>query len=144
MLSGTLVTPPASPATMGILRMPSAHGVGETVDRLVELIAKKGLKLFARIDFSADAAAAGLALKPEQLVIFGNPKSGTALLQASPSVGLDLPIKALVFEDAQGATWLAYNDPGYVVARHGIPAELANNIAGVAALFAQATGAQKA
>lgn len=121
-----------------IVRIRAAHDVAQTVERLVALLAGQGIRVFARIDFAADAAAAGLALRPEQLVIFGNPKAGTPLLAASPTVGLDLPLKALVFEDAAGATWIAWNDPAYVVGRHAVPAALAANLHGASALIARA------
>lgn len=121
-----------------IVRIRSAHDVGETVERLVASLDAHGIRLFARIDFARDAAAAGMTLRPEQLVIFGNPKAGTPLLAASPTVGLDLPLKALVWEDAGGATWIAYNDPAYILSRHAVPAALAQNIHGASALIAAA------
>jgi uncharacterized protein (DUF302 family) len=124
-----------------IVRLRSAHDVVRTVDRLVALLAAHGLTVFARIDFARDAAAAGLSLRPEQLVIFGNPKAGTPLLFASPSVGLDLPLKALVWEDADGTTWIAYNDPAYVVRRHAVPPALTANLHGASALIAEAATA---
>jgi uncharacterized protein (DUF302 family) len=140
MLSADAENGLANPAAVseGVVRIRSAHDVARTVERLVGLFARHGLRVFAHLDFAADAAAVGLALRPEQLVIFGNPKSGTPLLEASPSVGLDLPLKALVFEDADGATWLAYNDPGYILGRHAVPLQLANNIEGATALMVQA------
>ena len=129
----------ASPVeSSGVTRIRSQHGVAETADRLVALLTERGLRVFARIDFAADAKAAGLSLPPEQLVIFGNPKSGTPLLAAAPTVGLDLPLKALIWEDADGGSWLAYNEPHYIVARHGVPPELVRNIEGAAALVTQA------
>ena len=121
-----------------IVRMRSAHDVARTVERLVALFAGHGLRVFADIDFARDAAAAGLTLRPERLVIFGNPKSGTPLLAAAPTVGLDLPLKALIWEDADGVTWIAHNDPAYIVRRHAVPADLAKNIQGAAALIAEA------
>jgi uncharacterized protein (DUF302 family) len=128
---------PAATAN-GVVRIRSAHDVARTVERLVALLAARGLRVFARIDFAADAVAAGLTLRPEQLVIFGNPKSGTPLLAAAPAVGLDLPLKALVFEDADGVAWLAYDDAGYIIDRHGVPVELTKNIEGAAALMIEA------
>ena len=124
-----------------VLTYKSAFDVATTIDRLARLAAEKGLKVFARIDFSADAKVAGLSLPPEQLLIFGNPKSGTALLQSSASVGLDLPLKALAYEDGNGVTHLVINDPAYIVARHGVARELEKNIAGATGLAAQAAGA---
>ena len=131
-------------ASNSVVRVRSAHDVAVTVERLVVLFAQHGLRVFARIDFAADAAAVGLALRPEQLVIFGNPKSGTPLLAASPTSGLDLPLKALVWEDADGATWIAHNDPAYIVSRHAVPDALERNIAGAAALIAEAAAASRA
>lgn len=125
----------------GVVRIRSAHDVARTTERLVALIERHGLRVFAQIDFARDAAAAGLALRAERLVIFGNPKGGTPLLAAAPSVGLDLPLKALIWEDADGATWLAHNDSAYIVQRHAVPAELSKNIEGAAALIAEAARA---
>jgi uncharacterized protein (DUF302 family) len=113
----------------GLVQIPSQHGVVETVDRLERLARERGLIVFARIDFSGDAAKAGLTMRPEQMLIFGNPKAGTPLMQAAPTSGLDLPIKALVWEDGAGKTWLAYNDPQYIVRRHGLAPALAANLA---------------
>ena len=124
-----------------VLTYKSAFDVATTIDRLAALLVEKGLKIFARIDFSADAKAAGLSMPPEQLLIFGSPKAGTPLLQSSPSVGLDLPLKALAYEDGDGVTHVLLNDPAYIVARHRVAPELQKNIAGATALVAQAAGA---
>ena len=97
--------------------------------------------VFARIDFSGDAGRAGLSMRPEQMLIFGNPKAGTPLMQAEPAAGLDLPLKALVFEDAAGKTWIAWNDPHYIVRRHGLPEALAANLAAVVPLIERAAAA---
>jgi uncharacterized protein (DUF302 family) len=122
----------------GIVRIPSQHSVSATVDRLEALLKAKGVVVFARIDFSGDAGRAGLTLRAEQMLIFGNPKAGTPLMVAEPTVGLDLPLKALVFEDADSRTWLAYNDPQYIVARHGIAPGLSANLAAVTPLLKRA------
>jgi len=122
----------------GILRIASSHTVVETMARLEGLLRERGVIVFARIDFSGDAARAGLTMRPEQMLVFGNPKAGTPLMQAEPAVGLDLPIKALVFEDAAGKTWVAWNDPQYIVRRHGLPAALAANLAAVVPLIERA------
>jgi len=124
-----------------VVRIRSAHDVARTVERLLALLAAHGLRVFADIDFARDAAAAGLTLRPERLVVFGSPKSGTPLLAAAPTVGLDLPLKALVWEDGDGVTWLAYNDPAYIVRRHAVPDDLVKNIHGAAALVAEAAAA---
>ena len=123
----------------GIVQMPSRHGVADTLDLLERLVKERGLIVFARIDFSGDAARAGLTMRPEQMLIFGNPKAGTALMQAAPTSGLDLPLKALAWEDAGGKTWVAYNAPGYIVQRHGLASALASNLAAAIPLLEAAT-----
>jgi len=128
----------------GVVTYRSAFGVAATLDRLADLAQAKGLTVFARIDFARDARASGLDLREEQLLLFGNPKAGTPLLQASPGVGLDLPLKALAYEDAEGATWIAINAPSYIVARHRVPADLEANIAGAIALVEAAAGIDRA
>ena len=113
----------------GIVHIPSQHAVAETLDRLEALLKERGLLVFARIDFSGDAARAGLSMRTEQMLIFGSPKAGTPLMQAVPTVAIDLPLKALAWEDANGRTWLAYNAPEYVVQRHGLATTFAANLA---------------
>jgi uncharacterized protein (DUF302 family) len=122
----------------GVIVLASHYPVAETVQRLETLLREKGVLVFAHIDFSADAARAGLQLRPEQLLIFGSPKGGTPLMQSKPTVGLDLPIKALVWEDAKGSTWLAYNDPQYIGERHGLEASLSAKLAAVIPLLERA------
>ena len=122
----------------GITRMRSAHSVAQTVQRLESLLKERGVMIFARIDFSGDAARAGLTLREEQMLIFGNPKAGTPLMQSVPAAGLDLPLKALVWEDAEGHTQIAYNDPHYIIRRHGLDAALAANLAAVVPLIERA------
>ncbi len=126
--------------TNGVARMPSNHSVAETVDRLQSLLKERGILVFARIDFSADAARAGLTMRPEQLLIFGNPKAGTPLMLAEPAAGIDLPLKALVWEDAEGKTWVAYNDPDYLVRRHALAPALSANLAAVLPIIQRAAG----
>lgn len=128
----------ANDADQGIARIPSLHGVAATVDRLEALLKEQGVKVFARIDFSGDAQAVGLSLRPQQMLIFGNPKAGTPLMVAVPTAGLDLPLKALVFEDANGSAWIAYNRPEYVVKRHGLAPALSANLAAVVPLIERA------
>jgi uncharacterized protein (DUF302 family) len=125
-------------AESGVVRITSPHSVPETVARLEGLLKERGVLIFARIDFSGDAARAGLTMRPEQMLIFGNPKAGTPLMQSEPIAGLDLPLKALVFEDAAGRTWVAWNDPQYIVRRHALPAALAANLAAVTPLIERA------
>jgi uncharacterized protein (DUF302 family) len=125
----------------GVQRLRSPHSVAETALRLESILKERGVLIFARIDFAADAARAGLAMRPEQLLIFGNPKAGTPLMQAEPLAGLDLPVKALIFEDGDGNAWVAWNDPQYVIDRHGLPAALAANLAAVVPLIERAAQA---
>ena len=122
----------------GILRTASNHSVDETVTRLQGILQAKGVKLFTIVDHSGEAASAGLKMPSTKLLIFGNPKAGTPLMLASPSVALDLPLKILVAEDATGKVWISYNAPAYVQARHNLPLELLPNIAVIETLAAKA------
>ena len=122
----------------GLIHLGSSHSVEDTLQRLESLLTEKGIKIFTVVDHSGEAAKAGLQMRPTKLVIFGNPKGGTPLMQASPTVAIDLPLKALVWEDAEGKVWLTYNDPAYLQARHNLPAELLPAIAGVGGLLKQA------
>ncbi len=122
----------------GWIQIPSRSSVAATADRLESLLKAHGILVFARIDFSADATRAGLSMPPEQLIIFGSPTAGTPLMVAAPTTGLDLPLKALIWEDASGAAWIAYNDPTYIVRRHGLPLALSENLAAAAALIERA------
>jgi uncharacterized protein (DUF302 family) len=128
-------------AAAGIVRIPSQHPVAKTLERLESLLKERGIMIFARIDFSGDAGRAGLTMRPEQMLIFGNPKAGTPLMQSAPTAGLDLPVKALVWEDADGRTSIAYNDPQYVMRRHGLDTALAANLAAVVPLIERAAAA---
>src|SRR5271165_207751 len=125
-------------AENGLIHLASVHSVDQTLQRLEDLLKQKGVALFARVDHSGEAAKVGLEIRPTKLLIFGSPKAGTPLMQAAPTVAIDLPLKALFWQDAEGKVWLTYNDPAYLQQRHGIPAELLPNIAGVAGLFAKA------
>jgi len=122
----------------GLVRIESQHSTPITVQRLEALLNNAGVRIFTRIDFSADAKAAGMEMHPEILLLFGNPKAGTPLMIEQPSVGIDLPLKALLWEDADGRSWLAYNDPSYIVRRHGVRAALAANLAAVIPLLERA------
>jgi uncharacterized protein (DUF302 family)/uncharacterized membrane protein YidH (DUF202 family) len=122
----------------GILQTASNHSVDETVARLQGILQSKGIKLFAIVDHSGEAAGAGLKMPNTKLLIFGNPKAGTPLMLASPSAALDLPLKILIAEDATGKVWISYNSPAYLQARHNLPANLAPNIAVIETLAAQA------
>jgi uncharacterized protein (DUF302 family) len=125
-------------AEPGIVHIDSHHSVAQTAERLEALLKEHGIQVFAHLDFTADAARAGLTMRPEQLLIFGNPKAGTPLMQAEPTVGLDLPLKALIWEHANGHVSIAYNDPQYVLRRHGLPATFSANISGVIPLLQRA------
>ena len=122
----------------GIKRITSHHPVATTLERLESLLKEKGVMIFARIDFSGDAGRAGLTMRPEQMLIFGNPKAGTPLMQSAPTAGLDLPVKGLVWQDANGQTQVAWNDPQYVTRRHGLDPALAANLAAVVPLIERA------
>jgi uncharacterized protein (DUF302 family)/uncharacterized membrane protein YidH (DUF202 family) len=128
----------ATSAQSGIVRIPSNHSVDETVTKLQGILLAKGVKLFLVVDHSGEAAGAGLKMPNTKLLIFGNPKAGTPLMLASPSVALDLPLKILVAEDAAGKTWVSYNASAYLQSRHALPAELMPNIAVIEALAAKA------
>jgi uncharacterized protein (DUF302 family)/uncharacterized membrane protein YidH (DUF202 family) len=118
----------------GIISVPSHHSVDQTVDTIQALLKAKGIKLFALVDHSGEAKAAGLTMRPTKLLIFGNPKAGTALMVASPSVAIDLPLKLLVSEDASGAVWISYSSPAFLQARHNLPKEFLPVLASVEAL----------
>jgi uncharacterized protein (DUF302 family) len=122
----------------GLIHLASHHTVEETMQRLEGLLSERGITIFARVDHSGEAAKVGLTMWPTKLLIFGSPKGGTPLMQAAPSVAIDLPLKALFWEDADGKVWLTYNDPSYLQQRHNFPAELLPNIAGVTGLFGKA------
>jgi uncharacterized protein (DUF302 family) len=122
----------------GIASLRGNGTVDSTVAKLEQLLAAKGVTVFALIDHSGEAQKAGLSMRPTKLLIFGSPKAGTPLMQAAPSVAIDLPLKILVWEDEHGATWLSYNTPEYLRDRHNIPAELMQNIAVVEVLAAKA------
>ena len=107
-------------AADGLITLRSAFGPEETMKRLEAEVRAKGLTVFAHIDHAAGAEAVGLPLRPTDLLIFGNARGGTPLMQAQQSVGIDLPLKALVWQDASGATWLSYNDPHWIAHRHGL------------------------
>jgi len=122
----------------GIIDTPSNHSVDQTVEKLKGILQAKGVALFALVDHSGEAQKVGMKMPPTKLLIFGNPKGGTPLMLAAPSVAIDLPLKILVWEDAQGKAWVSYNSPAYLQERHGFPPELLNNIAVVETLAAQA------
>jgi len=122
----------------GLVRTASRYSVADTLQRLETLLESKGLKIFARIDHSGEAAKAGLEMRPTQVLLFGSPKAGTPVMLVAPSVAIDLPLKALVAEDDQGKIGITDNDPEYLQKRHGIPPELVKNLAGAGALLQKA------
>jgi uncharacterized protein (DUF302 family) len=122
----------------GIVTIPGHRSVDETVQKLQEVLQSKGVKLFALVDHSGEAKKAGLQMPPTKLLVFGNPKAGTPLMIASPSIAIDLPLKILVSEDPDGKVWVSYNAPAYLQARHALPHDLLQNIAVVEALATKA------
>ena len=122
----------------GLVQVSSKYGVDETVTRLQTVLAERGAKVFTVIDHSGEAEKVGMKMRPTKVVIFGNPKGGTPLMVAAPSLAIDLPLKALVAEDDSGKTWITYNSPEYLKQRHGVPEELVKNIAVVGPLAAKA------
>src|SRR5271166_6200861 len=107
-------------ATDGLITMPSAFGPAETVSRLEAEVKARGITIFAHVDHAAGAATAGMALRPTDLLVFGAAKGGTPLMEMAQTIGIDLPLKALVWQDAAGATWLSYNDPDWLAERRGL------------------------
>jgi uncharacterized protein (DUF302 family)/uncharacterized membrane protein YidH (DUF202 family) len=122
----------------GLVTIPGHQSVDQTVQKLEGILQAKGVKIFALIDHSAEAEKAGMQMRPTKVLIFGNPKAGTPLMIAAPSIAIDLPLKVLVWEDADGKVWISYNAPAYLQARHGLPPELLQNIAVVETLAAKA------
>jgi uncharacterized protein (DUF302 family) len=125
-------------AKNGIVDIAGSHTVDQTVERLKAILAAKGVTLFALVDHSGEAEKAGMKMPATKLLIFGSPKAGTPLMLAAPRLAIDLPLKILVWEDAQGKTWISYNSPEYLKERHGVPDDLIGNIAVVAALAEKA------
>ena len=129
----------------GLISVRSSYGPKDTMDRLEAEVKAKGLTVFARIDHAAGAAAVGLSLRPTEVLIFGNAKGGTPLMQSKQTAGIDLPLKALVWQDGLGDTWLSYNDPGWLANRHGLGHEAdatSNALAAVLDALARAAAAK--
>jgi uncharacterized protein (DUF302 family) len=124
----------------GLRILPTQRSVADTLSRFETLARARGLTVFARIDFSGDAARSGLTLRPTGLVLLGNPQAGTPLMVANPTVAIDLPLKVLAWEDADGRAWVAYNESGYLQRRHNFPLELEKNIAALGVLAATVAG----
>ena len=119
----------------GLVHISSPRSVAETLKRLQSILESKGLAIFAHVDHNGEAAKVGMEMHPTQLLIFGSPKAGTPVMLAAPTVAIDLPLKALVWEDAQGKVWITYNSAEYLQRRHGIPEDLVKNLAGAATLI---------
>jgi uncharacterized protein (DUF302 family) len=128
----------SEPPNNGLIHLSSPYSVPETLARLESIVQSKGINILAQIDHSGDAEKAGLVMPPTKLLIFGNPKSGTPLMIASPTVAIDLPLKALVWQDNKGKVWLSYNSPNYLQQRHDIPDDLLKNIAGIGPICEEA------
>lgn len=124
----------------GMIHFPSKYSVSKTIERLNALVKSHALTVFAHIDFSGDAAKVGLHMRATQLLIFGNPKSGTPLMLASPTIALDLPLKALAWETEEGKVWVSYNAPSYLKERHALRDDLLKNISGLKTLIESAAG----
>jgi uncharacterized protein (DUF302 family) len=118
----------------GIIDKPSSHPVDQTVEKLENILRAKGVTLFAVIDHGGEAQKAGMRMPPTKLLIFGNPKAGTPLMLAAPSIAIDLPLKILVWEDSAGKVWVSYNSPEYLQQRHNLPPELVQALAAVETL----------
>ena len=112
----------------GLTTIPSSFGAKETMDRLETEVRARGLTIFARVDHAAGAAAVGMPLRSTEVLIFGNARSGTPLMEVNQSTGIDLPLKALVYEDAAGKVWLSYNDPRWIARRHGLGEAVVANV----------------
>ncbi|HEV2731731.1 MAG TPA: DUF302 domain-containing protein [Terriglobales bacterium] len=125
-------------AMTGIIDKQSNHSVDETVERLRNILQSKGVTLFAVVDHSGEAHNVGMEMPPTKLLIFGNPKAGTPLMLAVPSIAIDLPLKILVWEDADRKTWVSYNSPSYLQKRHNLPIGLLENVAMIETLAAKA------
>jgi uncharacterized protein (DUF302 family) len=122
----------------GIVSKPSKYSVQETLHRLETILASKGIKVFALVDHSGEAEKAGLKMPPTQLLIFGNPKGGTPVMLAAPTAAIDLPWKALAWQDSSGQVWLSYNDAAYIQHRFGLSDDVMKPLAGLGAVIEQA------
>jgi uncharacterized protein (DUF302 family) len=124
----------------GMVHLTSPYPFAETIKRLESLLQAQGLAIFCRIDHSGEAEKAGLKMPATQVIIFGSPKGGTPLMIASPTLAIDLPLKALIWEDGDSKVWVSYNSPEYLKQRHNIPGELLKNIAGIGPLLEKVVG----
>jgi len=120
-------------AADGLITIQSSYGPEDTMSRFEAELRAKGMTVFARVDHAAGAAAVGLSLRPTEVLIFGNAKAGTPLMQSMQTIGIDLPLKALVWQDASGSTWLSYNAPSWLAKRHGLGREVETTVGAMAA-----------
>jgi uncharacterized protein (DUF302 family) len=127
-------------AADGLTTIPSSYGPKDTTDRLEAEIKARGMTLFARVDHAAGAAEVGLSLRPTEVLIFGNAKGGTPLMQSNQTIGIDLPLKVLVWQDASGKTWISYNDPSWLAKRHGLGTEVDPTVKAMAAALGAIAG----
>jgi uncharacterized protein (DUF302 family) len=129
----------------GLITIASRFAVRETIDRLAAMVTSKGMTVFGRVDHDVNAAQVNMSLRPTELLIFGNANGGTPLMQATQTVGIDLPLKALAWEDANGKVWITTSDPAWLARRHGLGGDVATNVAalgaGLAAVTMAAAGA---
>ena len=133
----------SSQAADGFISLKSPYNATETMDRLEAIVKQKGLNVFARIDHAAGAAKIGKTLRPTELLVFGNPQGGTPFMECAQSVGIDLPLKALAWEDSAGQSWISYNDPEYLAKRHAVPeCSVATSLKEALAGFAEETVAK--
>lgn len=132
------LSPSMAQAGGNLVTKPSTYSVTETIDRIEKVVTAKGMKIFARIDHGGEAKNVGLDMRPTELLIFGNPKGGTALMVARPTAAIDLPMKALAWEDKDGKVWLTYNSPDLLHERHALPTELTSKLDPVGQLLEQA------
>ncbi len=133
-VAALLLSIPAYAADKGIVTRPSKYSVAETLDRFEAVAKEKGATVIARVNHSGAAEKVGMKMRPTQLLIFGNPKTGTPLMLSAPSMALDLPLKVLAWEDEKGKVWLSYNNPTYLQKRHGFSRELVKNLGAVEAI----------
>jgi len=122
----------------GIVDIASHHSVDATVERVRDILDARGVRLFALVDHSGEAEKAGMTMRPTKLLIFGSPKAGTPVMVAAPSIAIDLPLKILVWDDADGKVWISYNSADYLRGRHNVPAELMQNLAAAEGIAAKA------
>ncbi|MGH9375865.1 MAG: DUF302 domain-containing protein [Candidatus Acidiferrum sp.] len=129
---------PAPIPDNGMVHISSAYSVAETLQRIESVLQEKGLTIFCRVDHSGEAEKVGMKMHPTQLILFGSPKAGTPVMVDSPTIAIDLPLKALIWEDVGGKVWVSYNSPEYLQHRHNVPADLVKNISAAGPLIEMA------